>query len=73
MEHSASSHEQDVSMTITEAIDTAREEDLNTIAPILITPCCSQQCLQNLTANEVLKLYVHFKALNACPKTAMDN
>ena len=66
---SDSSQEQDsganVSRTTTEAmIVSAREKDLNIIAPFLITPCCTQQCLQNLTANEVLKLYVSFKSLN---------
>ena len=63
MEHVASSHEQDVSMTITKAIGTSREE-----GEILITSCCSQQCLQNLIAKEVLKIYVHFKVLNAVQK-----
>ena len=52
-------------MTIAEAITTAREKDLSIIGPTLIKPCCSQQCLQNLTANEVLKLYTQFKVLNA--------
>ena len=33
--------------------------------PILIKSCCSQQCLQNLTANEILKLYTQFKVLSS--------
>ena len=60
-----STQEQDTLTQITEITSTAaRDRNLKLIAPVLITPCCSQQCLQNLTANEVLKHYVHFKSLN---------
>ena len=57
--------EQDALIRITETTSTAaRDRDLKLIAPVLIAPCCSQQCLLNLTANEVLKSYVYFKSLN---------
>ena len=64
-EQSSLEQKSNISMTIAEAITTAREKDLSIIGPTLIKPCCSQQCLQNLTANEVLKLYTQFKVFNA--------
>lgn len=35
------------------------------IAPILISDCCTQECLLNLTASEVLKLREKLKSLDS--------
>ena len=43
---------------------TQREHELIKIAPILISKCCSKECLLNLTASDILKLRGKYMELN---------
>lgn len=43
---------------------TPREHELLKIAPVLISSCCTRECLLNLTALDVLKIREKFKSID---------
>lgn len=45
-----------------------RDEELAAIGPLLISCCCTKECLLNLCALDVLKTRKHFSAMSAAEK-----